>query len=95
MSDLISVFSGNLKIKEEPQLSGQGNKKTHNPILLLPSLELQKSTEGQPGYYKDRLNKLDLLIDQKLKEKLNADLSIRDQPQNNHLDSLESLDQGE
>ena len=57
-------------------------------------MEFQKSTERQPGYYKDRLDKLDLLIDQKLKEKLNADLSIRDQPQHN-LDSLESLDQGE
>jgi hypothetical protein len=95
MSDLVSVFSGNLKIKEEPQLSGEGgSKKTQNPIVI-PPLELQKSNEGQPGYYKDRLDKLDLLIDQKLKEKLNADLSIRDQPQNNHLDSLESLDQGE
>jgi hypothetical protein len=93
MSDLVSVFSGDLLTKGDPQLSGEGNKKTQNPIVI-PPLEFQKSTERQPGYYKDRLDKLDRLIDQKLKEKLNVDISIRDQPQHS-LDSLESLDQGE
>jgi hypothetical protein len=44
MSDLVSVFSGDLKIKEEPQLSGEGNKKTKNPFVI-PPLEIQKSTE--------------------------------------------------
>ena len=93
MSDLVSVFSGDVKIKEEPHLSGEGKKKAKNPFVI-PPLEIEKSSERQPAYYKDRLDKLDQLIDQKLKEKLNADLSIRDQPQHN-LDSSESLDLGE
>ena len=44
MSDLVSVFSGDLKIKEEPQLSGERTKKTKNPFAI-PPLEIQKSTE--------------------------------------------------
>jgi hypothetical protein len=44
MSDLVSVFSGDLKIKEETQLSCEGNKKAKNPFVI-PPLEIQKSTE--------------------------------------------------
>jgi len=44
MSDLVSVFSGDLKIKQEPQLSCEGNKKAKNPFVI-PPLEIQKSTE--------------------------------------------------
>jgi hypothetical protein len=55
MSDLVSVFSGDLKIKEEHALSSEGKKKSKNPFVI-PPLEIEKSSERQPAYYKDRLD---------------------------------------
>jgi hypothetical protein len=41
------------------------------------------------------LDKLDHLIDQKLKDKLNEDISLNDQPDEPRIDTLDSLDHGE
>ncbi len=57
MSDLVSSFNN------------ETNKGNHSPLLdkthsvVIPPLDLNKSTERQPLYYKDKMDRLDYLID--------------------------------
>jgi hypothetical protein len=83
MSDLVSVFSG-----ENP------NKSMTNNHLLIPPLLLEKSKDQ----LMPRLDRLDRLIDEKLKDKLNAEFSLRDQVfgrEKDHNNLEDSLDHGD
>ena len=57
MTDLVSAF--NIEAKQGNHCSLHD--KTHS--VVIPPLDLDKSTERQPLYYKDKMDRLDHLID--------------------------------
>jgi hypothetical protein len=57
MTDLVSAFN----IEANHQNHSSIHNKTHS--VVIPPLDLEKSTERQPIYYKDRMDRLDHLID--------------------------------